>query len=109
MTFKKTEILTENPVFSLRKTTIDYENGKQTIEFWLYDNLAGYNLAMRAKSEIEAFTSALQYWHERTKELEASKKALEHKVNTFLSMFHSEYNTEGNYPQEDVDYASSYR
>ncbi len=55
--------------------------------FWLYDETRGMNLAMRAKSEQDAFVEALTYYQERLKELETELHSLQTKVNAFVGQF----------------------
>lgn len=55
--------------------------------FWLFDETRGMNLAMRAKSEREAFVEALTYYQERLKEVESAHKCLKDRVDEFVSQF----------------------
>lgn len=55
--------------------------------WWLYDETRGMNLAMRAKSEREAFVEALTYYQNRLREVEQEHKALSDKVTAFVSQF----------------------
>lgn len=55
--------------------------------FWLWDETRGMNLAMRAKSEREAFTEAIYYYQKRLKQVEGEYKDLSTKVNMFVSQF----------------------
>lgn len=50
--------------------------------FWLYDEIAGMNLAMRAPSEREALIEALTYYQKRVAALKNERDALLNKVNT---------------------------
>lgn len=54
---------------------------------WLYDETRGMNLAMRAKSERDAFVEALEYYQQRLLTVEAEHKELQGKVDSFLSQF----------------------
>lgn len=58
--------------------------------FWLYDETRGMNLAMKQKSEREAFIEALEYYQERLKEVEGMYKTLDQKVQTFVSQFNED-------------------
>lgn len=53
--------------------------------YWLWDKTQGMNLAMRAKTEREAFVEALKYYQNRQPEIEKELKDLKAKVNRFLS------------------------
>lgn len=53
--------------------------------FWLYDETRGMNLAMRAKSEQDAFVEALEYYQERLKEVESNLHSLLTKVDAFVA------------------------
>jgi hypothetical protein len=55
--------------------------------FWLYDETRGMNLAMRAKTEREAFIKALEYYQDRLKDVESAHKSLTKRVNEFVSQF----------------------
>ncbi|WP_278939190.1 hypothetical protein [Pseudomonas helleri] len=55
--------------------------------FWLYDYTRGFNLAMRAKTEQEAFVEALSYYQDRLSELERAHKCLDSRVKDFVSQF----------------------
>lgn len=55
--------------------------------FWLYDKTRGMNLAMRAKTETEAFVEALTYYQKRLKEVETELSSLQLKVNNFVCQF----------------------
>lgn len=58
--------------------------------FWLYDTTRKMNLAMRAKSEREAFLEALAYYQERLMELETNYREISSKVHVFVSQFEEE-------------------
>lgn len=60
--------------------------------FWLYDKTRGMNLAMRAKTETEAFVKALHYYQRRLIEVEQSYKGLSSKVDAFVAQFVEEEN-----------------
>ena len=53
--------------------------------YWLWDKTRGMNLAVRAKTEREAFVEALKYYQNRQPEIEKELKDLKAKVNRFLS------------------------
>jgi len=55
--------------------------------FWLYDKTRGMNLAMRAKTERDAFTEALYYYQKRLTEVEQAHRALTQKVDAFVDQF----------------------
>lgn len=55
--------------------------------FWLYDTTRGRNLAMRVKNKDDAFIEALEYYQKRLKEHENALKALQTKVECFVSLF----------------------
>ena len=58
--------------------------------FWLHDTTRGMNLAMRAKSETEAFVDALEYYQDRLLTVEAEYKELKTKVTNFVEQFKEE-------------------
>lgn len=58
--------------------------------FWLYDETRGHNLAMRAKTEQEAFVEALSYYQERLQRIESEYKNLNDRVQSFVSQFTEE-------------------
>lgn len=58
--------------------------------FWLYDETRGMNLAMRAKTEREAFVQALEYYQNRLKDVESAHNCLTKRVNEFVSQFTEE-------------------
>lgn len=55
--------------------------------FWLYDETRGMNLAMRAKTERDAFVNALHYYQERLTEVEQAHRTLTQKVDVFVAQF----------------------
>ena len=59
--------------------------------FWLYDEMRGMNVAMRAESEREAFVEALMYYQGRLQEVEVSYSDLQSKVASFVSQFVESY------------------
>lgn len=54
--------------------------------FWIYDKTRGCNLAMRAKTERDAFVEVISYYQKRTKEVEAEFKILNDAVQNFVSI-----------------------
>jgi len=54
--------------------------------WWLYDTTRGMNLAMRAASRDAAFIEALEYYQERTQELEARLKCCKAKIEACLTI-----------------------
>jgi hypothetical protein len=58
--------------------------------FWLYDGTRGMNLAMRAKTEREAFVKALTYYQGRLADVEQEYKSLTAKVEAFVSQVTAE-------------------
>jgi hypothetical protein len=55
--------------------------------FWLYDKTRGMNLAMKAKSEREAFVEALTYYQKRLAAVEQAHAGLTAKVDMFVAQF----------------------
>ncbi|MAX51516.1 MAG: hypothetical protein CMH22_06010 [Methylophaga sp.] len=55
--------------------------------FWLYDESRGMNLAMKTKTEQEAFVEALDYYSKRLSEVEHEYKTLNKKVESFVMNF----------------------
>jgi hypothetical protein len=55
--------------------------------YYLYDNLAGMNIVMRAKTEQDACIEALLFYQKRYLELNSTYKELDNKVQNFLSQF----------------------
>jgi len=52
--------------------------------WWLYDERAGMNLAMRAKSRDEAFVEVIEYWAERAARYENAYTSLNAQVQAFV-------------------------
>ena len=61
--------------------------------YWLYDKTRGMNLAMRAKSEQNAFTEALEYYQYRLQEVENKHESLKSKVEKFVGLFVDDENS----------------
>ncbi len=59
--------------------------------FWLYDEMRGMNVAMRAESEREAFVAAMTYYQGRLKEVETGYSDIQSKVASFVSQFVENY------------------
>ena len=55
--------------------------------FWLYDKTRGMNLAMRAKTQEEAFIQALTYYQNRLLTVETDYKSMKGKVDNFIALF----------------------
>lgn len=53
--------------------------------YWLWDKTRGMNLAMRSKSERDAFVEALQYYQKRLTTVEFLYKNLNEKVDAFVN------------------------
>lgn len=65
-------------------TLCEFESGGSK-GFWLYDKTRGMNLAMRAKTERDAFVEALEYYQERLTEVEAKHRFLKVQVDAFVT------------------------
>jgi hypothetical protein len=52
--------------------------------WWLWDETRGMNLAMRAKTEQDAFVEALEYYQERLLKVEQEHKDLRKAVEAFV-------------------------
>ena len=55
--------------------------------YWLYDTVVGMNLAMRAKTEQDAYIEALLYYQKRLTKVKTDYNNLNDKVQTFVSQF----------------------
>lgn len=53
--------------------------------YWLYDETRGMNLAMRAKTEQDAYVKAITYYQKRCVEIEQKKEKLYDNVNNFIA------------------------
>lgn len=69
----------------IKTDTIQLSSGRDG--YWLYDYKRGMNLAMRAKTEHEAFIKALEYYQIRLERELNKNKQLENKINAFVSQF----------------------
>ena len=54
---------------------------------WLHDDVAGMNLAIKAKTEEAAFVEAITYYQRRTARLDTELNELRAKVTSFLEQF----------------------
>jgi hypothetical protein len=75
-------------VFKLSETLTlcEYEAGRDK-GFWLYDKTRGMNLAMRSKTDTDAFVSALAYYQNRLTKVETSYRELKTNVDEFVERF----------------------
>jgi hypothetical protein len=55
--------------------------------YWLYDKTQGMNLAMRAKTEQDAFIQAIMYYQKSYSEATKKFKDITKKVDSFLEQF----------------------
>lgn len=55
--------------------------------YWLHDKACGMNLAMRAKTEVDACVEAITYYQKRLAKVSAEYTVLNDKVEHFLSQF----------------------
>ncbi len=67
-------------------TISEYGSGGSS-GFWLYDETRRMNLAIRAKSETDAFVDALHYYQKRLMKVEQEYAALRKQVDVFVSQF----------------------
>lgn len=74
--------------------TISTEELSETLElsecedgFWLWDNIVGMNLAMRAKTREEALLECIRYYQRRLPEITVRLTSLQAKVDSFLEQF----------------------
>lgn len=75
---EKCEKILSNEFFNLHKCRDGY---------WLYDHAQGMNLAMRAETEHQAFTEAMEYYQERTQKLLSENKTMKSKLKSFVIQF----------------------
>jgi len=73
-----------SPTLGLSEYT-DPRNG--SFGFWLSDTTLGMNLAMRAKTERDAFVYALSYYQRRLAAVEQAHRELTRKVDAFVVQF----------------------
>lgn len=55
--------------------------------YWLYDEIAGMNLAMREPDRDKAFVKVIEYWQKRCARAELAYNDLQAKVDSFVSQF----------------------
>lgn len=55
--------------------------------YYLWDNIAGFNIAVHAKDEQQAFIEGLEYYQRYHTKLQKEYKELNNKVNSFLCQF----------------------
>ena len=58
--------------------------------YYLYDYVVGMNIAMRPKTEQDAYIEALLYYQKKLQEVKKDYKELDNKVQNFLSQFDRE-------------------
>jgi hypothetical protein len=61
-------------------TISEYHDG-----YWLYDSTRGMNLAMRAKTERDAFVEAITYYQKLIIETNKELKNLNNAIDVFIS------------------------
>ena len=61
--------------------------------YYLYDTVVGMNIAMRAKTEQDAYIEALLYYQRTLQKAKANYKELNDKVESFLSQFNRDDET----------------
>ena len=59
-------------------------------DFWLYDETLKMNLAMKAKTEREAFVKALEYYQRELAETQEKLNVLTSKVSSFVQFLHDD-------------------
>lgn len=63
-----------------------HPDSERQFRHWrLWDDRAGYNIVMSAKTKEEALVEAIQYWATRCKEFETKLSGLQAKVDTFVN------------------------
>lgn len=55
--------------------------------FWIYDEIAGMNLAMGEPDRDKAFALAIAYWQRRSARAEQAYNELQSKVDFFVQQF----------------------
>lgn len=86
----KYESIVKTDTISLTKCP----EGRGDNGYWLYDKTVGINLAMRAKTEQEAFTKAIEFHQNRYKKIEKEYADLKNKVENFVGLFVEDGNFE---------------
>lgn len=71
-------------VLNSKKLSATISIAECTDGFWLYDELRGMNLSMRAKSSEAALFEALEYYQERFQEVQNNYNSLKAKVDHFV-------------------------
>ena len=71
-------------VLNSKKLSATISIAECTDGFWLYDELRGMNLSMRAKSSEAALFEALEYYQERFQEVQNNYNSLKAKVDHFI-------------------------
>lgn len=59
-------------------------------DFWLYDEIQGMNLVVRAKTERDAFVEAIEWYQKRLENTEEKLKTLTDKVASFVQVLHDD-------------------
>ncbi len=59
----------------------------RTVNWWLYDTRAGYNIGMREKSRDAAFVGAIDYWADRATRAEKELSDIQSRVSAFVGQF----------------------
>ena len=59
----------------------------RTNNWWLYDDRAGMNIGMRAKTRDDAFVEAIEFWAERALRYEKAYSQIKAKVDDFVGHF----------------------
>jgi len=72
-------------IFKNETVTLSKDPNKE--DYWLYDKTRGCNLAMRAKTEQEAFIQTITYYQKRLIEVEKEFNSLKDKVDSFVESF----------------------
>lgn len=63
--------------------------------FWIYDKIAGMNLAMGNPDRDAAFVEVITYYQKRLQSTTQELATLQHKVDSFVSQFIEETDSEG--------------
>ncbi len=71
-------------VINSRKLSETISIAECTDGFWLYDELRGMNLSMKAKSAEAALFEALEYYQKRFQEVQSNYNSLKAKVDHFV-------------------------
>lgn len=57
------------------------------VNWWIYDERAGINIAMRAKTPEAAFVEAIEFWAKKAEKYEIAFNSLKSQVDTFVNQF----------------------